>query len=110
MTRISLAVLCLWMLVTLTPLGRADDWPQWMGPRRDSVWRESGIVETFPEGGPPVRWRTPIGAGYSGPVVAGGRVYVTDRQFVPAGTNAPAGATRGLERVLCLSEADGKPV
>ena len=33
---------------------RADDWPQWLGPQRDGVWRESGIVEKFPEGGPPI--------------------------------------------------------
>ena len=44
---------------------RADDWPQWLGPERDSVWRETGILERFPEGGPKVRWRTKIGAGYS---------------------------------------------
>ena len=28
--------------------GLADDWPQWLGPRRDSVWRESGILKKFP--------------------------------------------------------------
>src|SRR4051812_6890594 len=31
----------------------ADDWPQWLGPQRDSVWRETGILEKFPEQGPP---------------------------------------------------------
>src|SRR5437773_1365396 len=58
---------------------RADDWPQWLGPQRDGVWREAGIVAKFPEGGPKVRWKTPIGEGYSGPAVANGKVYVTDR-------------------------------
>jgi outer membrane protein assembly factor BamB len=43
----------------------ADDWPQWLGPRRDAVWRETGIVEKFPTNGLTFRWRTPIGAGYS---------------------------------------------
>ena len=52
----------------------ADDWPQWLGPRRDGVWREKGIVNKFPAHGPPIRWRVPIGAGYSGPSVAGGLV------------------------------------
>ena len=33
---------------------RADDWPQWLGPKRDSVWRETEIVAKFPEGGPKV--------------------------------------------------------
>lgn len=90
----------------------ADDWPQWLGPQRDAIWREKGIVEKFPDGGPPVRWRTPIGAGYAGPAVAGGRVYVTDR-VLARGTNNPANAfakspVAGRERVLCLDEASGK--
>ncbi len=59
--------------------GLADDWPQWLGPRRDGVWRESGSGERFPDGGPRLRWRTGIGGGYSGPAVADGRVFVMDR-------------------------------
>jgi outer membrane protein assembly factor BamB len=92
----------------------ADDWPQWLGPQHDAVWRETGIVEAFPTGGPPVRWRTKIGGGYAGPSVAAGRVYVADRQLSPGGSN-PAdpfqrGKILGTERVLCLNEADGKVV
>src|ERR1035438_7843161 len=86
----------------------AADWPQWLGPERDSVWRESGIVEKFPTNGPPVRWRTAIGGGYAGPVVANGRVYVADRQLAP-GVSNPAdpfdrGQIRGFERVLRSEE------
>ena len=33
-------------------LARADDWPQWIGPKRDAVWREKGILDRFPSGGP----------------------------------------------------------
>ena len=44
-----------------------DDWPQWMGPKRDNVWRETGIVEKFPAGGPKVVWRARVAGGYSGP-------------------------------------------
>ncbi len=91
---------------------RADDWPQWMGPQRDGVWRESGLLEKFPKDGPRVRWRTPIGGGYAGPAVAGGREYVTDRVLKPDARD-PAnlfarGQTPAIERVLCLNEADGK--
>jgi outer membrane protein assembly factor BamB len=90
----------------------ADDWPQWLGPQRDAVWRETGIVEKFPAGGPPVKWRVPIGAGYSGPAVANGRVYVMDRHLAEGATNPSnafqRGAIQGTERVLCLNEADGK--
>ncbi|PYJ02056.1 MAG: pyrrolo-quinoline quinone, partial [Verrucomicrobia bacterium] len=92
----------------------ADDWPQWLGPNRDSVWRETGIVEKFPSNGPPVIWRAKIGGGYAGPAVANGRVYVTDRQLAQGASN-PAnpfdrGLIRGSERVLCLNEADGKEI
>lgn len=48
----------------------AEDWPQWLGPQRDGVWRETGIVETLPTNGFTYRWRTPIGGGYNGPAVA----------------------------------------
>src|SRR5262249_48125004 len=66
-------------LFTLSLGARADDWPQWLGPQRDGVWRETGIIQKFPENGPTVRWRTPIAAGYTGPAVANGRVFVMDR-------------------------------
>src|SRR5882672_3055348 len=77
------------MVVLALTTVMADDWPQWLGPQRDAVWRESGIVEKFPTNGPPIRWRREIGAGYAGPAVAGGRVYVTDR-LLAKGTNNPA--------------------
>ena len=70
------ALLALALLVTAP--ARADDWPQWMGPGRDNEWREDGLLDRFPAGGPEVLWRTPIAGGYAGPAVAGGRVFVTD--------------------------------
>jgi outer membrane protein assembly factor BamB len=90
---------------------RADDWPQWMGPGRDDVWHEAGITEKFPPGGPKVLWRVPINGGYSGPAVAGGKVFVTD--YVRADgeqANNPSARTqlRGTERVLCLRASDGQ--
>jgi outer membrane protein assembly factor BamB len=91
---------------------KADDWPQWVGPQRDGVWRENGIVEKFSAEGPKVRWRVPIGGGYSGPAVANGRVYVMDRRLAPGSSNPGNAFSRGeipgSERVLCLNEADGK--
>ena len=94
---------------------KADDWPQWLGPKRDGVWRESGVLDKFPEGGPKVLWRAKIAAGYAGPAVAGGRVYVTDRILAQSANNPKEGMipTRpkapipGTERVLCLREKDG---
>src|SRR5262249_42474646 len=57
---------------------RADDWPQWLGPNRDGVWRETGLIEKFPAGGPPIVWRKPVAGGFAGPAVADGRVIVFD--------------------------------
>src|ERR1700686_5262143 len=57
---------------------RAEDWPEWRGKGRLGVWNETGIVDKFPDGGLPVSWRTSINAGYSGPSVGDGRVFVTD--------------------------------
>ncbi len=101
------------LLFTVTSL-HAEDWPQWLGTQRDSVWRETGILQKFPEGGPKVVWRTPIGGGYAGPAVANGKVYVTDRQL-PEGITNPAdpflrGDVPGKERLLCLNAADGKEI
>jgi outer membrane protein assembly factor BamB len=107
------------MAATLLLLGAntralADDWPQWLGPQRDGVWRETGILDKFPANGPVVRWRAAVNAGYAGPAVADGRVYVTDRvvaKDAKVPTNAFArGNIAGTERVLCFNEADGKPV
>ena len=88
-----------------------EDWTQWMGNQRDSVWRESGIVSSFPEDGLPVKWSVPVGYGYAGPAVADGRVFVPD--FVSDGgeiTNNPGGRDKlvGKERILCFDAKTGK--
>src|SRR5262245_55099987 len=88
----------------------ADDWPQWLGPNRDDVWRESGIFEKFPAGGPKILWRTPIAGGYAGPAVSGGKVYVTDYVRASGDAKNDFGSRadlKGQERVLCLNAADG---
>ena len=90
----------------------ADDWPQWLGPQRDGVWRENGIVEKLPTNGLKFRWRVPVGGGYSGPAVAKGRVYLMDRRLAkdvkPPSNAFSRGEIPGTERVLCLNAADGK--
>ncbi|MBX3439791.1 MAG: PQQ-binding-like beta-propeller repeat protein [Planctomycetaceae bacterium] len=81
-----------------------------MGPERDGVWRETGIVEAIPASGLPVKWRVPIAGGYSGPAVAAGRVYVTDFKM-QSGTllNNPGSRNElsGNERIWCLDANDG---
>jgi outer membrane protein assembly factor BamB len=71
------------VLITLRPhASRADDWPQWRGPRRDGEWRETGILEKLPSGGLEVRWRAPSGVGFSSPVIARNRVFITGAELV----------------------------
>src|SRR5947207_2232649 len=95
------------LLLALAAPAPADDWPQWLGPRRAGGWRETGAVEKFPPGAPRVRWQPRVGAGYPGPAVAGDRVYVSD-YVVKGGSNLPPsgfsnrGRLPGAERVLCL--------
>lgn len=56
----------------------AADWPQFRGPNRDGHSAETGLTHGWGEGGPPELWRVPIGAGYSGISIVGGRVYTMD--------------------------------
>src|SRR5687768_8864950 len=100
------------LLLTAAQFSHADDWPQWMGPKRDNVWRETGLLEKFPEGGARIVWRNPIAGGYAGPAVAGGKLYVTD--YVTEDNvkveNFDRNTFTGNERVLCLNADTGKEV
>jgi outer membrane protein assembly factor BamB len=78
----------------------AEDWPEWRGQGRAGVWNETAVMERFPAKGLSVAWRTPLGAGYAGPAVAAGRVFVTDFE--------PASGARGKERALCLDQESGR--
>lgn len=79
----------------------ADDWPEYRGPNRAGLWNQDGLVENF--GGKdalePV-WSAPVGAGYSGPTVAGGAVYLMDR--------GPAGSKEEVERIVCIDRVNGQ--
>ena len=77
-----------------------EDWPEWRGRGRTGVWTETGIVERFPEAGLQAAWRTPLRAGYAGPAVAAGRVFVTDFQR--------SAGMKGKERALGLDEKSGQ--
>jgi outer membrane protein assembly factor BamB len=77
---------------------RAEDWPQWRGPNRDSVCSDTRLLESFPAEGLKVRWRVPVGWGFSSPVVAQGRVYLADSAVVKP---------KAKERVHCFDESTG---
>ena len=113
------AAVCLTALMTIVWLTTissqnlsADDWPHWMGPKRDNVGREQGILDKFPQGGPRILWRSKIAGGYSGPSVADGKVFVTD--YTTADNVKVANFERkefsGLESVRCLNEKTGDEI
>ena len=85
------------LLIPLATLSAsADDWPQWRGPTRDGISRETGLLRAWPEQGPRLVWRNQtLGSGYSTPAVVGPRVFVV--------------ANDGLqnESVVALSTLDG---
>ena len=57
----------------------AQDWPQYLGPSRNSVSAEKGILRSWPEKGPEVLWTSSIGIGFGGPVIKDGKIYLLDR-------------------------------
>src|SRR5260370_30906921 len=65
------------------------DWPQWRGPHRDGISAETGLLESWPAGGPPLIWKTQgLGEGYSAFSVVGDRLFtqgqVGSQEFVLA--------------------------
>ena len=104
---------CVVWFACLCSLAAADDWPQWMGPQRDDIYRETGVVKSIPEGGLPVLWRATIHGGYAGPAVSGGRVFVTDFQPTSGKSTNDSGTrdrVHGIERLVCLDEATGTEI
>jgi outer membrane protein assembly factor BamB len=68
------AVLLIWITNVC-----AQDWPQYLGPDRNSTSPQKGILRTWPEYGPEVLWTVNVGPGYGGPVIKDGKVYLLDR-------------------------------
>jgi outer membrane protein assembly factor BamB len=76
----------------------ADDWPHWQGPDRNAVSKETGLLQEWPEGGPPLTWKVNgIGAGMGGVAISNGRIYTT-------------GDMDGSAWLFALKEADGNQV
>ena len=75
----------------------ASDWPQFLGPTRDGVYHGSDLGRAWPKDGPPLVWQTKIGQGFSGPVVASGKLILFHR-------------LEDKETVECLDALTGKPL
>ena len=57
----------------------AQDWPQYLGPDRNSVSAQKDILRSWPQNGPEVLWTVNVGRGNGGPAVKDGKVYLLDR-------------------------------
>jgi outer membrane protein assembly factor BamB len=79
----------------LMACARADDWPQWQGPDRNAISKETGLLKEWPKEGVPLAWKLQgLGGGYSAPSIAAGIFGMSNR-----GDD---------EVVWALSEKDGK--
>jgi outer membrane protein assembly factor BamB len=101
--QISIAALCLCfspLSAWNSPnLASTSDWPQWRGPQRDGISRETGLLKQWPTGGPKLLWQVnDIGDGFSTPAVVAKRIYLM--------------SNRGMENefVQALSTTDGKVI
>ena len=86
------------LMCSVAAIHAASDWPQWQGPDRTGISKETGLLKQWPSSGPPLVWTaTGLGEGYGSMAVAGQRVFVQ-------------GTRNGQSIVVALNRADGKEV
>jgi outer membrane protein assembly factor BamB len=74
-----------------------EDWPRFLGLKETGVSGETGLLEKWPENGPPLLWEKEVGTGYSAPSIRGDRLVLHHR-------------VRKEEIVECMNVADGKQI
>ena len=84
-------------VLTLASDSRGEDWPQFLGPHRNGISDETGLLERWPTNGVPVAWDKNIGTGYGAPSVRGDRLVLHHR-------------VGDEEIVECFDAATGKPL
>ncbi|MCX6878025.1 MAG: PQQ-like beta-propeller repeat protein [Verrucomicrobia bacterium] len=92
-----LATLCALMVVLGAVRAGEPDWPRWRGPTNDGKSTDTGLLKSWPEGGPKLLWHCDdVGQGFSSPTFANGCIYITGRKpaaggeelFTPAGESS----------------------
>ena len=84
------------LMASASTFAVASDWPQWQGPDRNAISKETGLLQDWPESGPPLVWRNEnLGGGDSAPAIADGFIYGMSNRD-------------GKEIVWALAERDGK--
>jgi len=98
----SIVLFSVFLLLPITPGQTAADaeWPQWRGPARDGLSKETGLLKQWPAKGPAVTWSIAnLGEGYGSLAIKGDRIYVQ-------GTSGTGSEMKSA--VFCLNRADGK--
>jgi outer membrane protein assembly factor BamB len=95
----AILLVCYALLTQLTSSTVAgNDWPRWRGSKGDASSTESGLLETWPESGPPLAWQCRgLGNGFSSLSIVGDRMFTM-------------GQKDGKGVLICLSRADGTPL
>src|SRR5829696_6936458 len=123
---------CRWVIAVIVPcslVGRAAaaDWPQWQGPDRNAISKQTGLLQQWPEGGPPLAWKIDgVGTGYSAPSISRCRMFGMshrgDQEIVwarseadgseiwatPIGPAHNEGVPQGREGTGCTPTVDGE--
>jgi outer membrane protein assembly factor BamB len=85
------------------PTAGPGEWPQFRGPNRDGISKETGLLQSWPASGPPLAWKASgVGSGYSSVALAGGRIYTLgdiDGQQVLTAKSATDGKTLWTAKV-----------
>ena len=92
-------------------LGEAADWPHWRGPTRDGVSPDASVLDAWPQEGPTVLWRTPLGEGFSSITVSQGQLFTMfaagDDEFVVSLRASDGGEVWRLRADASFTESRG---
>jgi len=95
---IILSIACLAVTLLQSHRAGASDWPEFRGPKRDGISGETGLLKTWPEGGPKLAWQVKgLGEGYSGVAVVGNTIYT-------------AGDKGDASHAIALNRENGAPL
>jgi len=72
-----------------------SSWPEYRGSQRDGYSKETNLLEKWPNGGPPELYRQPVGLGFAGFVISGGKAYTIEQR-------------REYEAITCYEFRTGK--
>jgi outer membrane protein assembly factor BamB len=91
-------ILCVWGILGASALAEDQTWPQWRGPNRDGVIQAPAWPDSIEEGQLTLRWQEKLDPSYSGPIIAGDRIYTTETRDLDS------------EFVMAFDRASGKKV